>query len=76
MEFPQFRRYKNQRSYFEIRSNEHFIEYKVEGKKLAKYEIHAKILPERNLIQDMLYQAEPYWENIDRETLESFLDSY
>ena len=65
MEFPQYRRYKNGMSYFKILNDSEFVEYKKEGNSIAKYPLKAAILPDRNLILDMLHNPEPYWDVIE-----------
>ncbi len=70
MDFPQYRRYKNKQSYFKIMSATHFTEYKALGKSWERYDIEAKILPDRNYIADMLHEYEAHWENISAEEFE------
>lgn len=53
-EFPQYRKYPNEKHFFKIISKDEFEEIAVMG---SHYSIHhkvAKILPDRNLILDML----------------------
>ena len=73
LKFPQYRKYKNGLSYFEIKSDLHFLEYKLNGDQIELYDIQAKILPDRNYVQDMLYDYQDYWEAIDAQSLEAFL---
>lgn len=74
MKFPQFRKYKNNLSYFKITDNNTFIEYKVEGNKVNKYKVLAKILPDRNFISDMLI-ASDYWDIISENDFELFVNN-
>jgi hypothetical protein len=74
MKFPQFRRYTNHKSYFKVLAAHHFIEYKVEAKEIAIYEVEARTLPDRNLIEDMLYRPNPHWEVIDQGQFDEFID--
>lgn len=76
MEFPQYRRYKNAQSYFKITSESSFIEYKLLGKKLEMYAIEAKILPDRNYIQDLLYNYDDHWEKLDEQSFNDFIKSH
>jgi len=70
MNFPQYRRYINRRSCFKILNEMEFVERRKEPKGIQEYKFVAKTLPDRNLIQDMLYQPEPHWELIsEREWL-------
>jgi len=73
IDFPQYRRYKNHRSYFKINSFEEFEEYKYIGKKLEYYLIKVKILPDRNYLNDLLFHYENYWEKIDAATFQKFI---
>lgn len=65
MKFPQYRRYKNGMSYFKILNDSEFVEYKKEGNSIVRYALKATILPDRNLIADMLHNPEPYWDVIE-----------
>ena len=76
MLFPQYRKYKNGMSYFEISSNEDFKEYKLNGKRLEVYEFKAKILPDRNYINDMLHNYIDHWDKISQEEFESFIEQH
>lgn len=75
MEFPQYRKYKNNLSYFKIHGLEHFTEYKKFGSAWEKIEIVAKILPDRNYIADMLNDYEQYWDKIEEEDFEKIITS-
>jgi hypothetical protein len=53
-EFPQYRKYPNNKHFFKIISKDEFYEIAIMG---THYSIHhkvAKILPDRNLILDLL----------------------
>lgn len=76
MKFPQFRKYKNGQSYFKIDSESSFTEYKLLGKAVEKYSFEAKILPDRNYINDMLHEPEPYWEKLDEKRFNAFIARY
>jgi hypothetical protein len=76
MKFPQFRKYKNQQSYFKILSTSEFVEYKLTAKQLHSHRFEAKILPDRNYISDMLHEPDPYWEKIDESEFQQFIDQY
>lgn len=73
MDFPQYRKYKNGKSYFEILSPTEFIEYQLQFNRISKHHFEAKILPDRNYIQDMLNDYQEHWEVVDRDELEDFL---
>ena len=58
MKYPQFRKYKNNQSYFKIASKTSFEEIKREGNLWKFYSFEAKILPDRNFIYDMTFDYE------------------
>ena len=62
--YPQYRKYKNNKSYFKIISAEGFEEIRATGEKYFLYQFTAKILPDRNFISDMLQNHNDYWEII------------
>jgi hypothetical protein len=76
MIFPQFRKYKNNQSFFHILSEASFIEYKLNGKRLEVYNITASILPDRNFISDMLENYNQHWDKIDQSTFDQFLEEH
>ena len=65
MEFPIFRKYKNNMSYFKVLSEEAFEELKKEPGGFKLYSVQAKILPDRNFIHDMIFNFEQHWDEID-----------
>lgn len=52
--FPVYRKYKNNKHFFKIISNEEFDEISFIGTKPILINHKAKILPDRNFIQDLL----------------------
>lgn len=54
MNFPQYRKYNNNQSYFKIISETEIVELKIFGKFYELHHIQAKILPERIMIADLL----------------------
>lgn len=73
MEFPQYRKYKNESSYFKIVDESRFVEYKKTGQRWEIYSFEAKILPDRNYIADLLEANHSYWDKIDQPEFEQFL---
>ncbi len=65
--YPQYRKYKNDKSFFKILSAEEFIEIQWIGKNKLEHRIVAKILPDRNFIADMLFDFESNWDKISAE---------
>ena len=76
MDYPQFRKYKNGKSYFEIMGENEFLEYKLGPNGIEKHHIEARILPDRNFVKDMLYDYEEHWEEVEKEELEAFLEEH
>jgi hypothetical protein len=54
MNFPIYRRYANGKSYFQILNPSELLEVQLIGKYFVKHRLVAKILPERNLISDLI----------------------
>lgn len=57
MQFPQYRKYPNEASYFRIESPEVFEELKKIGERWTIERYEAKILPDRNFIHDLLHKC-------------------
>ena len=74
MNFPQFRKYKNGKSFFKIISNQQFEEYQLQFGKVVKHEFKAAILPDRNYISDMLEHYSEHWDKIEEADFISFLE--
>ena len=70
LEFPQYRRYLNGRNYFCFHSMDHFEELRGMGSKWLLENHTVKILPDRNLVHDLLFDYEAIAEPIDAETYE------
>ncbi|MEX2595621.1 MAG: hypothetical protein WEC59_01735 [Salibacteraceae bacterium] len=73
LEFPVYRKYPNEKSFFKIIDESHFIEIKLTGKQPEVHHFEAKILPDRNFIQDMLNMHGGYWVICTSEEFESRL---
>ena len=67
--FPLYRKYPNNKSYFKVLSVDAFEEVQVIGKNYVLSELKAKILPERNLIHDII-ATEGHWVEIEAEEFE------
>jgi hypothetical protein len=52
--YPQFRKNTTGRSYYQITSENHLLEWQRLGNTWLKHELHASILPEKLLISDLL----------------------
>lgn len=53
--FPQYRKYSNNRNFFKISSASEFEEISFIGSKAIVRQHRATILPDRNLVHDLLY---------------------
>ena len=60
IEFPQYRKLTNNRSYYRIEDETHFMEIQLIGSRLISFNIHASQYPEIIKIKDMLTCQEPY----------------
>ncbi|MBL7943149.1 MAG: hypothetical protein JNM00_10305 [Flavobacteriales bacterium] len=74
MEFPQYRKLANGRSWYRIDDPGHMTEWVVMGKYVMKHEVEAKILPERVLIADVIENADYRWEILTEAEFREFLD--
>ncbi len=59
--YPLYRKYANNSSYFKVVSPEKFEEIQVLGNKKSIHIIEAKILPDRNYINDLTYNYKNHW---------------
>jgi hypothetical protein len=65
--YPQYRKYKNDKSFFRISSAEEFEEIQILGGQYTLHQFKAKILPDRNFIYDMTFAFEDNWVVITEE---------
>jgi hypothetical protein len=73
VEFPLYRKYPNNKSYFKVLSHDEFEEIQILGSQAYHYTFKAKILPDRNLVADMI-DAKQNWVAIEREEYEEILE--
>tara|TARA_R110002050_G_scaffold109799_1_gene221334 strand:- start:62373 stop:62627 length:255 start_codon:yes stop_codon:yes gene_type:complete len=59
--YPIYRKYEGNRSYFRINSENSFTEIQLMGESLFLHEIEAKILPDFQLIADMVNLHNNHW---------------
>ena len=71
IQYPQYRKYSNGKSYFKILSHEEFEEIQVAGNTKVLYHFKAKILPDRNYIYDLTFNYREHWEVCDKEEYEA-----
>lgn len=67
LSFPQYRRYLNGKSYFCFESPNAFEEIRAFGSRWLSEKFEVKILPDRNLVHDLLYQYEGIAEVVSAE---------
>jgi|AntRauTorcE11897_2_1112592.scaffolds.fasta_scaffold22787_2 hypothetical protein len=72
-QFPQFRKFVNEKSWFRIDNSSEMTEIQVIGKSYVVHELEAKILPERNLIADVLAMEGERWIEVNKAEFEKFL---
>ncbi len=70
--FPVFRKYKNNKHFFKIINENEFDEISFIGSKVIVTKHLAKILPDRNLISDLLHDSN-FAEKSNQEEYKSYL---
>ena len=65
--YPQFRKYKNNKSFFKITSEKEWEEIQIIGSKFILNQFTVKIMPDRNFIQDMTFDYKVNWDVISEE---------
>jgi len=73
MEFPTYRKYKNNKHFFKIMNENEFEEISFIGTKLNVTKHLVKILPDRNFISDLLHDVGNTCELSSKEEYESYL---
>lgn len=71
MEFPIYRKYSNNKSFFKVLGLTTFEELKFMGSKVERYFFEAQILPERNFINDMIAMRNGSWVESDESEFNS-----
>lgn len=62
VKFPIYRKYHGDRTFFKVTSYTTFEELNIIGKYYRLEHFHARILPDRNYIMDMIENRESNWE--------------
>jgi hypothetical protein len=73
MKFPQYRKYSNNKHFFKIISETEFEEISFIGNKIIHQNHIAKILPDRNFINDLLIDIGNFCELSNEEEYKSYL---
>ena len=71
--YPQYRKYKHERTYFKIISEQEWEEIHILGKKHSIHRFKVSILPDRNYIHDLTFDYKDNWVKIGVEEYESIL---
>jgi hypothetical protein len=74
--FPLYRKFNHNRSFFKIVSPTQFVEIQIMGERYFKYEIHAKILPDFQLITDMINLHNNHWEVANEDDFNRVFSEY
>ncbi len=72
-QFPQYRKLKNGLSYYHLENNAVLHEAQMVGQRWTIHRLEAKILPERNLVSDLLHCIDGAYEVIDASTFNDFI---
>ncbi len=75
MTFPVYRKYSNNKSYFKVLSEKEFEEIVLLGNNYWVYTFEAKILPDFQLIRDMLELQDGRWQEISETEYRIFLET-
>jgi hypothetical protein len=73
-QFPLFRRYLHGNTYYRINSQDNFDELMVIGRFYVLKDFQAKILPEYQLIVDLIDNVDNRWETIAEKNFDIKLD--
>lgn len=68
--FPLYRKYSHNKTFFKVISFDEFEEIQIQGDGIKRFKFVAKILPERNYIQDLISNDQQNWVEIDEEEYE------
>ena len=76
IQFPTYRKYKNNKNFFKIINENEFEEISFIGNKAIIIKHLAKILPDRNFISDLLHDLGNTSVLSNQEEYESYLNNY
>ena len=65
--YPQYRKYSNDKAYFKIISETEWEEVQVVGSNYILHQFTVKIMPDRNYIYDMTFDYEKNWVLIEED---------
>ena len=64
IQYPQYRKYKNDRSFFKIISSTEWEEVQMIGSKYVLNTFKVNIMPDRNFLHDMTFDYKENWDVI------------
>ena len=70
IKYPQYRTYPHERTYFKVISPDEWEEVHIMGNRYTVHQFKATILPDRNYIQDLIFDYENNWVKITAEEYE------
>lgn len=70
IKYPQYRKYRNNRSFFKIISDKNWEEIQIIGNNFFLHQFTVKIMPDRNYLSDMTFDYKENWELISEEEYE------
>lgn len=72
--YPQYRKYKNNKSFFKIISNKEWEEIQIIGSNHLLHQFEVKIMPDRNFLQDMTVDYHENWDVIEEKEYELIMN--
>ncbi len=74
IQYPQYRKYLNEKSFFKITSSTEWEEIQIIGSKYVLNQFKVNIMPDRNFIQDMTFDYKDNWIAISEEEYVLIMD--
>ncbi len=68
--YPQYRKYKNEKGYFKIISEDEWEEIQIIGSKIVVNKFKVNIFPDRNFINDLTFDYKNNWTLIEEKEYE------
>lgn len=75
-QYPQYRKLSNDKSYYKIESNTRMLELQSIGSQWNLFELTATILPERNLIVDLIEANEAGYQQISEDDFLNVMNAF
>ncbi len=67
VQYPQYRKYLNEKSFFKITSSTEWEEIQIIGSKYVLTHFKVNIMPDRNFLHDMTFDYKENWKVISEE---------